>query len=150
MYKNTKWLDRVVDKSTGEVLQEGTGMSAGNFNNMEDGIGDAAIAAAMLMIAMNQGGLSGENTEVITAELTNTESYPFNNSEKTIPLSVQRLNTSYTVHVSVLESDGNVGDVTVSDKLINGFKIKYDGSAKRVRLELIIKGGMAECHATTL
>lgn len=150
MYKNTKWLDRVVDIDSGEVIQEGTDMSAKNFNNMEGGIGDGAIAAAMLMLAMNQGGLSGESAEVVTVELTNSESYPFNNSEKTIPLIVQRVNTAYTVHATVLESDGSVGDVIVSDKLVNGFKIRYDGSAKSARLELIIKGGMAECQKSTL
>lgn len=150
MYKNTKWLDRVVDKNSGEVLQDGTDMSAGRFNNMEGGIGDAATAAALLMIAMNQGGLSGENTEIITAELTNTESYPFNNSEKTIPLAIQRANTDYTVHATVLESDGNVGDITVRDKLVNSFKIKYDGSAKSARLEIFVKGGMAECQKSSV
>ena len=54
MYKNTKWLDRVVDTETGEVVQEGTDQSAANFNNMEDGITDAHVAAALTMIAAYQ------------------------------------------------------------------------------------------------
>lgn len=54
MYNNTKWLDRVVDAETGELIQEGTDQSAGNFNNMENGITDAHVAAALTMIATYQ------------------------------------------------------------------------------------------------
>lgn len=54
MYKNTKWLDRVVDAETLELIQEGTDQSAGNFNNMENGITDAHIATALTMIAVHQ------------------------------------------------------------------------------------------------
>ena len=54
MYENTKWLDRVVDAESGELIQEGTDQSAGNFNNMENGITDAHVAAALTMIATYQ------------------------------------------------------------------------------------------------
>ena len=54
MYKSTKWLDRGEDADSGEVIQEGTDQSAGNFNNMEDGITDAHIATALTMIAVHQ------------------------------------------------------------------------------------------------
>lgn len=54
MYKNKKWLDRVVDAESGELIQEGTDQSAGNFNNMENGITDAHIATALTMIAVHQ------------------------------------------------------------------------------------------------
>lgn len=54
MYKNTQWRDKVVDAETGEVMQEGTEQSAGNFNNMEHGITDAYIATALTMIAAHQ------------------------------------------------------------------------------------------------
>ena len=53
MYKRTKWQDRVVDAETGEVIQEGTDQSAGNFNNMENGISDLHVATALMMIAAN-------------------------------------------------------------------------------------------------
>lgn len=53
MYNRTKWLDRVVDAETGEVIQEGTNQNAGNFNNMEDGISDLHVATALMMIAAN-------------------------------------------------------------------------------------------------
>lgn len=51
MYTPTKWIDHVVDDDTGELIQEGTPKSAGNFNNMEHGISDAHIATAITMIA---------------------------------------------------------------------------------------------------
>lgn len=53
MYKRTKWQDRVVDAETGELIQEGTDQSAGNFNNMENGITDVHVATAIMMIAAN-------------------------------------------------------------------------------------------------
>ena len=54
MYKSTKWLDKVVDAETGELIQEGTDMSAANFNNMENGITDVSVALALTMIAAHQ------------------------------------------------------------------------------------------------
>lgn len=52
MYHNTKWLDKVVDAETGELIQQGTDQSAANFNNMENGITDSSIATALTMIAL--------------------------------------------------------------------------------------------------
>lgn len=54
MYKNMKWLDKVVDAETGEVIQQGTDQSAANFNNMENGISDLSVALALQMIAIHQ------------------------------------------------------------------------------------------------
>ena len=54
MYTSTKWLDRVVDAETGELIQEGTDQSAANFNNMEGGISDVHVATALAMIAQYQ------------------------------------------------------------------------------------------------
>lgn len=49
MYNNTEWRDKVKDGETGEIIQEGTDMSAANFNNMEAGITDAHVAMALFM-----------------------------------------------------------------------------------------------------
>ena len=54
MYNATKWLDKVVDVDSGEVIQAGTDQSAAHFNNMESGITDASVAAAMLLIAAGE------------------------------------------------------------------------------------------------
>lgn len=141
MYNQTKWLDEVKDQDTGELIQEGTDQSAGNFNNMENGVQDASVAAAMLLIAAGQlQAAQAVEEKVIT--LTNTQSYPFNNSQQTVNLGVTRTTTAYTVDVEIGDHDGDVGDVVISDKLLNGFKVRYDGSAKSATVTLRIKGGL--------
>lgn len=141
MYNPTVWKDRVVDQDTGEVIQEGTNQSAGNFNNMETGILDDALAAAFITIAAAQ--IAADTAvEEKTVELTNTLSYPFNDSQKTVSLAATRTTTNYSVEAEVLEHSGDVGDIIISDKLINGFKVRFDGSATNAKLKLIIKGGM--------
>ena len=141
MYRNTHWIDEVKDQETEEVIQEGTPQSAGNFNNMEGGISDAHLAAALLII---QSGLTAAQvaTEEKTVTLSNSQSYPFNNSTQTIALSTVRNFTDYTVEAEVLEHSGNVGDVRIFDRMLNGFKVAYDGSAKSATIKLRIKGGM--------
>ena len=83
--------------------------------------------------------LSGE---AITVTLTNSQTYPFNNSIKTVPLSKQRNHTDYTVSAEVMEySGGFVGDIEITDKLANGFKVAQTGSATSVKLKIHVKGG---------
>ena len=141
MYKRVNWLDEVKDADTGELIQEGTDQSAGNFNNMDVGISDASIAASMLIIATGQM-LANQAAEEIVVELTNTESYPFNNSKTTVSLATTRSSTNYTVDAEVLEHAGEVGGIIITEKLLNGFKVQYDGSATSAKIKLIIKGGM--------
>lgn len=141
MYRNTQWIDEVKDQDTEEVIQEGTPQSAGNFNNMEHGISDAHLATALLII---QSGLTADQvaTEEKTVTLSNSQSYPFNNSTQTIALSRVRNFTDYTVEAEITDHDGNVGDVRIFDRMLNGFKVAYDGSAKSATIKLRIKGGM--------
>lgn len=141
MYQRTKWLDEVKDEQTGEPIQEGTDQSAAHFNNMEEGISDASVAAALLLIAT--GDLQQQTaTERHVVEMANKQSYPFNDSAKTISLAVTRDSTDYTVDVDVQAHDGNVGDVRIYDKQTNGFKVAYEGSAKSATLILRVQGGM--------
>lgn len=141
MYNATYWLDKVVDEESEEVIQEGTDQSAGHFNNMEGGISDAHLAAALLVISAS---LTAEQvaTEEQTVTLTNSQNYPFNNSVKTVALKTARNFTDYTVEAEVLEHSGNVGEVRIFSRLLNGFKVAYDGSAKSATIKLRIKGGM--------
>lgn len=141
MYKRTFWLDKVVDTDTGEEIQEGTDQSAGHFNNAEHGISDVNLAAALILISSS---LTAEQvaTEERTITLANSQSYPFNDSTKTIALATARNFTDYTVEAEVLDHSGNVGDVRIFDRMLNGFKIAYDGSAKSATIKLRIKGGM--------
>ena len=141
MYRNTHWIDEVKDQETEEVIQEGTPQSAGNFNNMEGGISDAHLAAALLII---QSGLTADQvaTEEKTVTLSNSQSYPFNTSTQTIALSTARNFTDYTVEAEITDHEGNVGEVRIFDRMLNGFKVAYDGSAKSATIKLRIKGGM--------
>ena len=133
MYNATKWLDKVVDVDSGEVIQDGTDQSAAHFNNMESGITDASVAAGELQ--------SQTEIERHVVELKNTASYPFNNSAKTVSLAITRDNTDYTVDADIQAHTGNVGEIQIYDKQLNGFKVKYDGSAESATLILRIKGG---------
>lgn len=141
MYDSKKWLDEVKDTETGEIIQEGTDQSAGNFNNMEGGIADAHLAAALLLISA---GLTADQveTETQTVSLSNSEHYPFNNSVKTVSLRKARNFTDYTVEAEVLDHKGCVGDVRIYERMLNGFKVSFDGSAKSATIKLRIKGGM--------
>ena len=125
---------------SGEVIQAGTDQSAAHFNNMESGITDASVAAAMLLIAAGEL-QSQTEIERHVVELKNTASYPFNNSTKTVSLAITRDNTDYTVDVDIQAHTGNVGEIQIYDKQLNGFKVKYDGSAESATLILRIKGG---------
>jgi hypothetical protein len=108
---------------------------------MEAGIADENTAAALLLIAAGQI-IAEQTVEEITVQLTNTQSYPRNNSQKTVTMATTRTTTAYTVDAEVVEHDGDVGDVIISEKLLNGFKVRYDGSAKSATVKLTIKGGM--------
>lgn len=84
--------------------------------------------------------LSGYSGQVT---LTNTETYPFNNSGVTVPISKTRYHLDYNVNVSVVsETGGFAGEVIVYDKQLNGFKIKFTGSAKNVTVKYLLTGGM--------
>ena len=107
MYNATKWLDKVVDVDSGEVIQAGTDQSAAHFNNMESGITDTSVAAAMLLIAAGEL-QSQTEIERHVVELKNTASYPFNNSAKTVSLAITRDNTDYTVDADIQAHTGNV------------------------------------------
>lgn len=108
--------------------------------NMESGITDASVAAAMLLIAAGEL-QSQTEIERHVVELKNTASYPFNNSAKTVSLAITRDNTDYTVDADIQAHTGNVGEIQIYDKQLNGFKVKYDGSAESATLILRIKGG---------
>lgn len=141
MYQATKWIDEVVDADTGEAIQAGTDQSAAHFNNMEEGISDTDLAARLMLLAL--GRTIGEvDTEVQTVTLTNSASYPFNNSGQTVAPLTARNNMTYTVEPEVSDHDGNVGEIHITDRLLNGFKVSYDGSATSATIILRIKGGM--------
>ncbi len=141
MYNRTYWQDHVVDQG-GTVIQQGTLQDQDHFNNIEKGMSDAHLAAAIRQVAENQNSFN-ETAEVKTVTLTGSGSWPFSNSEVTVALSEAKNSTNYTVDVYVSSySGGLLGDITISSKALNGFKIKHDGSATTVNLTLVIRGGI--------
>lgn len=163
MYNPTYWLDEVVEhpyryKETqnpdgsiehtpdpGEVLQEGTPQSAKHFNHLEQGTFEAIEMAneAIRMLQSTRRQLAGMIGEKIQVTLTNSQAYPFNNSLKTVQLPQSRNNMDYTIEAEIVsKAGGAVGEIEYSDKLLNGFKVAFTGSATKVVLNLYVRGGI--------
>ena len=206
MFSIKTWIDHVVQRpktytitdnpdgtktladAPGEVVQQGTPMSATNFNAMEAGISDAhtakqvflqfwlnfrrwlesKIAAIEGLIASNTASIGShasaisaiqtgaatsatniskleadDTPEIKTVALTNSQKWPFNNSQQTVALTTNRPTTNYTVDAEIKAvAGGTIQDVKISDRLANGFKVAYEGDATSATLKLIIKGGI--------
>jgi len=160
-YVETDLGDGYIDhvKSPGEIIQPGTPLNADKFNDM-----DLAAIQGILLGLSNadyirklldktdtlEEGLEEAITDLnnkiagdwITVNLTNSQSYPFNNSKKTVNLSPSKKNTDYSVYYEVIShTGGSVGDIEISDKLQNGFKIAFTGSATNVTVRCKVQGG---------
>ena len=72
----------------GEVVQEGTPQNAQNFNDLEERVLSAGLIAnlAMLKLGAAESRIKGLQGEIVEATLTNTKSYPFNNSKRPLHL----------------------------------------------------------------
>lgn len=121
----------------GEVVQRGTPQNAEHFNNMEEGICDAHLASVLTLIGMRQNRIDVEHG---TVQLTNSSEYPFNNSRKSVSLSASRNSNDYIVVTEVVSAAGNVGEIVVSEKLKNGFKLEFTGSAISVTVNYTVIG----------
>ena len=136
-------------KETGERYVEGTPQSAANFNKMEDAIQDAHIAAAQMLIHQKQSEWRIEDLEKATVQetgtvtLTNSMAFPFNNSKKSVALANTRDNLNYVVVVvsKTANDGGNIGEIEISERQINGFKIEHTGSSASVTVVYAVMGG---------
>lgn len=143
----------------GTVVQQGTNMNAANFNNIEHGVEDAHIAQAILAfgnlqenrvqnerITSSESNFANEVTgETKTVTLRNTAAFPFNSTMDipvTVDLSKTRKTKFYTVDYEITDHTGEVGDIYITDKALNGFKVAFDGCGSSVTVTLRIKGGM--------
>jgi len=142
-YDILKWKDGVIDQD-GNIMQEGTLHDEVNMNRMEEGIYQANVLATMLFQQdmQQKRTLADLEGEIGQVALSNTEAFPFNNSITTVSMDKQRDTLNYRVTTEVLSADGEVGDITVSDKQLNGFKIEYTGSATSATIKYYIQGGM--------
>lgn len=128
----------------GEVWQQGTPQSAENFFNMEKGISGASALAGLLALQAihTRQALDDLGGEVIPVTLTDTEQYPFHNNKQTVALNTARNNANYTVQPEIVSvTGGSVKGVEITEKLVNGFKVEFTGSAATVQLKLHVKGG---------
>lgn len=162
-YGFTRWLDHVVqfpgrkkmtdigggivefERSEGQIIQQGTSQSAKNFNNVEEGILANQIQVLQIeqrALQMNRS-LADLKGAIGNVTLTNTQSYPFNNSTLTVPISAVRSTLDYKIEIETTEVTGGfVESFSVFDKQINGFKINFTGSAKTVKVRYKVVGGM--------
>ena len=158
MYDWTNWLDHVTDPSNvfqledlggglvrltlaGTVMQQGTPQDQTRFNNMECGIIDVHAALALLFNYARQQAWEVERGSVT---LTNTDKAPFNNSKQSIALVTAKESTDYLVMCAVASYEakaGSVGEVVISDKLTNGFKMEFTGSTSSVTVNYVVIGG---------
>ena len=155
MYSRTYWQDHVTSPSdtftitnngdgtskitrAGTVQQQGTPQDEDHFNNMEEGIFDAHLMATLLLNYARQ---MGWEVETGTVTLTNSSKYPFNNSQKSVALELPKESTDYVVLIQSVTPDFAVGDIKITDKLLNGFKIAYDGSAESAVIAYTVIGG---------
>jgi hypothetical protein len=140
VYNPTTWLDEV------SGIQTGTPVDEQNLNNMETGINSANLTAEFLTetVKHQKDQINNISGEIIEVTLTNSAGEAFfNNSVKTVALSVNRDSVDYTVTAEIATPTDNVGDIVIYDKQVNGFKVKYTGSAASVSLRLYVQGGNA-------
>ena len=140
----------------GDIKRQGTPNNAQSRNAMEAGIEDAHVAISLLGLdyyrmrriydahnALMDSEVLGETKDVT---LTNKDTFPFNTTLTTavsVALQKNRKNLFYTVEASLKsKTGGEVGEIRVTDKTLNGFKLSFDGSAKTVVVTIRVKGGM--------
>ena len=106
---------------------------------------DRKLSYGLLLVAFRQHIWQAEDDELIceegTVSMTNNLNFPFNNSQKTVALSKPQKNTKYVVIVDDVTA-GNVGEIIVTDKQVNGFKIAYTGSAASATAKYTVIGGI--------
>ena len=117
---------------------------------------DAKVAASLTAFGnMQQHRLNEAQFELIASEalgeshtvtLTNTQKYPFNSTVDapvTVALNTRRKNLFYSVEPEITANVGPVGEIRVTNKQLNGFKVSFDGCGKSVTMILRVKGGMS-------
>ena len=106
---------------------------------------DGDVASKLIVNALRQHIWQSEDEALICEDgsvtLTNTKKFPFNDSKKSVSLAKTQKNTKYVIIAEVTSVAGNVGDINVSDRLTNGFKMAFTGGAKSVTVKYYVIGG---------
>ena len=106
---------------------------------------DGDVASKLIVNALRQHIWQSEDEELTCEDgsvtLTNTKKFPFNDSKKSVSLAKTQKNTKYVIIAEVTSVAGNIGDIIVSDRLTNGFKMAFTGGAKSVTVKYYVIGG---------
>lgn len=106
---------------------------------------DGDLASALILNRLRQHLWQFEDfliCEIGSAVLTNSLTFPFNNSKKSVSLVNRQKDINYGVMAWTDSEAGNIGDIQVTDKQVNGFKVAYSGSAKTATIKYIVIGGL--------
>lgn len=139
----------------GTVMQQGVPQDANHFNNIEEAISAHEDTLLLLLNYARQNKWSQEEIDAAldaslsklfvidtgSVTLTNTSAFPFNNSQQSVAIAHPRDNANYIVVVDLVSSAGNVGEIEVKDKLTNGFKLSFTGSASSATINYKVIGG---------
>ncbi len=132
-YKKAKTADGKADANTASIATFAQQLDAHKAD-----IVDAHIAVGLLLNYARQ---NSWEIETGTITLTNTLAFPFNDSIQTVSLSKRKENPGYIVLTEIVSASGNVGEIEITDKLLNGFKIAHTGSSKSVNIKYTVIGG---------
>ena len=155
LLKAQKYAKALVDalEINAEELEEGL-KDLGDLKDLVDGIDDdllivnedGDVASKLIINRLRQHIWQNEDDALICEEgtktLTNTKKFPFNDSKASVSLAKTQKNTQYVIIAEVSTVAGNIGDINVSDKLVNGFKIAFTGGAKSVTVKYYVIGGI--------
>lgn len=135
-------------ESPGTVRDYLGAVDVGNASSVDVNIDPAAYVrytnfhTVELLVDQHTQQLEDLIVETGSAALTNTKQYPFNDSSLTVTLATPRKNLNYMAYAEVINSSGSVESVEVYDKQLNGFKIRFIGSAASAQINYFISGGM--------
>ena len=128
------------------ALAKGAGLDPTFVKAVNDADLDAATAIELLLNAFRQHVWQNEEDAPIceagSVTLTNTAEFPFNDSQQTVALVKPQEDINYAVITQVESDAGNIGEIHVSGKQVNGFKLDYAGSAKSATINYIVIGGI--------
>ena len=106
---------------------------------------DGDVASKLIINRLRQHIWQNEDDALIcedgTKTLTNTKKFPFNDSKSSVALNKTQKNTKYVIIAEVTSVAGNIGDIVVSDRLTNGFKMAFTGGAKSATVKYYVIGG---------
>lgn len=157
-YDPLEWEDRVVDQGTGQVLVEGTPVNEVNLNRLEAGVMvahlDIGTLAGMLASLIGQHRVELDKwlrqrivtgTATISGQASGPGTY-FRASDPFVDVAfpatvIPQINApNYAVLLEVISASdpGAVGQLIVSNKAQNGFRITMTGSAASVTVRWIV------------